>query len=251
MTAQPRISILRSRCLERKTLIPPWDGDPVIIARSLQDSAGEPSWTVRRGRLTRDLLQAARFAVDDLELIVGRLAPDTPEQQALRPDAHRWLKEHTPHVFTPGQAGHCQLELSRLLALGLDGLAADLEQRTRQALDEQADTYRSFALAVNGLSAMIENAAAAAAEQGSVPGTSPDRQAELEEMAAACREVAHQPPATFRQALQLVWLVILGVQHADRAWLVSPGHLDRLLGAYYQADLAAGRIAPETALLLY
>ena len=246
MTADPRISFLRSRCLERKTLISPWDGDPVLIARSLQASAGEPSWTVRRGKLTRDLLGTARFAVDDLELIVGRLAPDTPEQQAQRPGALRWLKEHTPHVFTPGQAGHCQLELSRLLALGLDGLAADLEQRTLQAPHEQADTYRSFALAVTGLSAMIENAAAAA-EEGFRSGTSPDRQAELAEMAAACRQVAHQPPATFRQALQLVWLVVLGVQLADRAWLVSPGHFDRLLGAYYQADLEAGRIAPETA----
>ncbi len=163
MTTNGRITNLRSRCLERKTLLPPWDSDPVLVARSLQESAGEPSWIIRRGMLTRDLLQAARFAVDDLELLVGRLVPDTPEQKAARPEAAAWLKEHYPDVFTPGQSGHCQLEFSRLFTLGLEGLAADLEQRCRKAGrtadTETAETYRSFALAVAGLSAMIEHAA--------------------------------------------------------------------------------------------
>ncbi len=249
MISNPRISTLRSRCLERKTLIPPWDGDPVHISHSLQASESEPAWIIRRGMLTRDLLKAARFALDDLELIIGRLAPDNPAQKARRPGAARWLKEHYPAVFTPGQAGHCQLEFSRLFTLGIDGLIADLEQRSLHALAEQADTYRSFALAVSGLSAMIENAATTAADELSRHSCSQDRQAELEEMKATCLHVAHQPPETFRQALQLVWLVILGVQLADRAWLVSPGHLDRLLGPFYQADLEAGRITPDTARL--
>ena len=246
MITDPRISTLRSRCLERKTLIPPWDGDPVHIAHSLQASEGESSWILRRGMLTRDLLKTARFAVDDLELLVGRLAPDDPAQKARRPEASRWLKDHYPGVFTPGQAGHCQLEFSRLFALGLDDLTADLEQRSLRTQADQAETYRSFALALSGLSAMIENAAADAL---SSPSGSEERRSELEEMAAICMHVAHHPPDTFRQALQLVWLVILGVQLADRASLVSPGHIDRLLGPLYQADLEAGRISPESARL--
>src|SRR5512133_3328079 len=213
MTGDPRISILRSRCLERKTLIPPWDGDPLLVARSLQASAGELSWVIRRGMLTRDLLKAARFAVDDQEIIIGRLAPDPLEQKAGRSEAALWLKEHYPNIFTPGQSGHCQLEFSRLFAVGSDGMAADLKQRSQgaghKAETEQADTYRSFALAVTGLCAMMENAAAAAtasADELAYQGGPPSRQVELEEMAAACRHVAHQPPETFRQALQLLWL---------------------------------------------
>ena len=246
MITDPRISTLRSRCLERKTLIPPWDGDPVHIAHSLQASEGEASWNLRRGMLTRDLLKTARFAVDDLELLVGRLAPDEPAQKARRPEAARWLKEHYPDVFTPGQTGHCQLEFSRLFVLGIDGLIADLEQRSLYSLAEQSDTYSSFALALSGLSVMIENAAA---DTLSNHNGSDERRSELEEMAAICRHVAHHPPHTFRQALQLVWLVILGVQLADRASLVSPGHLDRLIGPFYQADLEASRISPENARL--
>jgi trans-4-hydroxy-L-proline dehydratase len=253
MTSTPRITTLRSRCLERKTLIPPWDSDPVLVAHSLQASESEPSWIIRRGMLTRDLLQAACFAVDDLELLAGRLAPDTPEQKAARPDAIRWLNENYPGVFTPGQSGHCQLEFSRLFAMGLDGLAADLEQRRRQAQDtadaEKASTIRSFTLAVEGLSVMIEHAAVTAASAGAEAVGDPVRRAELEEIADTCRFIAHQPPETFHQALQLLWLVILGVQMADRAWLVSPGHIDRLLGPYYQADLKSGRITLETARL--
>ncbi len=69
-------------------------------------------------------------------------------------------------------------------------------------------------------------------------------------MAAACRNVAHLPPATFHEAVQLLWLTILGTTYADRAWLISPGRLDRVLWPYYQADVAAGRLTPAGALLL-
>ena len=249
MTIENRISILRSRCLDRKPFNPPWDGDPDVVARSLQASEGESSWVIRRGMLTHDLLAAVEFAVDDLELLIGRLAPDQPERKARRQQALSWIKAQYPRVFTPGQSGHCQLEFARLFALGLDSLAADLERRRAGASAAQAEIYQSFSLAVAGLTQMIEHAAgalAAAASAARLAGADV-RADELDAMTAACLHVAHQPPATFHQAIQLIWLVILGVQSGDRAYLVSPGHLDRLLWPFYQTDLAAGRISAEMA----
>ena len=69
-------------------------------------------------------------------------------------------------------------------------------------------------------------------------------------MAEICQRIAHHPPQTFREALQLLWLAVQGAQWGDRIGLVNPGRLDRTLWPFYQADLAAGRLTREKALLL-
>ena len=243
-----RISILRTRCLERKSLTLPWDGEPRVMVQSLQASEGIASWTLRRGILTRDLLAGFEFAVDDLELILGRPVQDCPEWKAQREATRTYLADHYPNLYTPGQSGHAQLDLSRLFELGIDGLKTHLELRREGSTGRKAETYQSFIDALAGLSQMSENAALAA--ERAEEQTHPNRCFELKEMAAICRHIAHKPPVTFRQALQLMWLVILGVQFADRACLVVPGHIDRVLGRYYQQDTEAGRLTVENALLL-
>ena len=241
-----RSQTLRQRCLDRKHLIPPWDGDPRLVAKSLRATEDCASWTIRRGRLTGDLLRGVVFELDDLEPLVGRLAPDRVEWQAERAQAQAFLRERYPQVFTPGQSGHCQLDLSRLFELGIDGLKQDLAARRECAAGKKAEVFQSFWEALDGLSDLIEHAAQAA-EGARLSATGP-RAAELDGMAAACRAAAHHPPATFYEALQLTWLTILGCQFGDRAWLVSPGHLDRILWPFYQADVQAGRLTAETAL---
>lgn len=243
-----RTHILRQRCLERKGSMLPWDGDARLAAISLKASENCPSWTIRRGLLTRDLLRWTEFDLDDQELLAGRLAPDRAEWQAERKGALVTLGERTPHLFTPGQAGHCQLDLSRLFTLGMDGLKETLKERGERAAGKTAEVYQSFYDALDGLSVMAENAARAA--EAARENASDQRAAELDAMAVACRNVAHVPPSTFYEALQLTWLAILGCQVADRAWLVSPGHLDRTLWPYYQADTRAGRLTPDLALRL-
>ncbi len=258
-----RTLTLRTRCMERKTLIGVWDSDPRLVARSLRSTAEVTPWATRRGMLTRDLLSWTTFALDDLELLVGRLAPDQPEWVEERAAARLYLQEHAPNVFTPGQSGHCQLDLSRLLMLGIDGLHAELSQAMEDSGPQQHIVLHSFLLALEGLQEMVKNAARTADQASAyanesrrdelaemAAGPQGSRRDELAEIAAACWNIAHHPPATFLEALQLSYLAILGCQVADRAGLVSPGHLDRFLWPYYQADLAAGRITPQQGLLL-
>ena len=243
-----RVFVLRQRGLERKKHLPPLDGDARIMLKSLNASENEGSWTIRRGRLTEDILSNLVFDLDDLELLVGRLAEDRPEWQKERIEAEETIRNDFPLLRTPGQSGHCQLDLSQLFEIGIDGLIADLEKRCISADKKAAEVYRSFMHALSGFSAMIENAAGLAA--GRRAGSSAERYAELENMVLTCRRIAHEPPVTFQQAIQLTWFAILGCQTADRAWLVSPGHLDRYLGHFCQADLDAGRITPDYALML-
>ncbi len=246
--AAARVEALRRRCLERKGLLPSPQQDARRVAESLRASEGVASWQVRRGLLTRDLLSCFPFALDDEELLLGRMAPDQPEWRAEREEAKVSLASHYPHLYTPGQTGHCELDLSRLFALGLDGLREEVERRLYAAKGVQAEAYLSFVHALGGLAKFIENAAATA--EGAMPSASAERRIELDEMATTCRRIAHQPPETFREALQLLWLTVLAVQHANWASLVQPGHLDRTLWPYYRDDLAAGRLTREGALEL-
>ena len=225
-TDAERTRTLRERCRARKTLVRQTRN--VALARSLRATERVESWQIRQGTATRDVLSAVRFAVDDLELLVGRPAPEPAGAAAEAADADAYLWQF-PYVG--GQRGHCQLDLSRLFDLGIDGMLADLRQRAADAEGERRDALESFATALSGLSVMAENAAGTVEE--AMPDASPARLAELEAMAASCRRVAHGLPVDFRDAIQLVWFATFGVMWGEDVFMAVPGRLDRVLAPYY------------------
>ncbi|MEJ2282319.1 MAG: glycyl radical protein [Desulfobacterales bacterium] len=78
--------------------------------------------------------------------------------------------------------------------------------------------------------------------------TDSHRQAELEQIAATCRRVPAQAPRNFQEALQTYWFIHLGTITELNGWdAMSPGHLDQHLNAFYQNDLANGRLNREQA----
>jgi len=243
-----RIAALRARVIDTKDneRVSRLRDTCVVDACSLRASEAEPSWSVRRGLLTRDRLSAMRFEIDDLELLVGQLRfaePDAGELAAAR----AFL---TPYdLDLPGQTGHCELNMGPLMQLGLDGVAADIRERLASADDGGTQsTYRAFLCALDGLSAMIEQAAGVVdAKQRDAAGI---RRAELAELSVACHQIAHGAPRSFLEALQLLWFVLIGVMNADKAWLVVPGHLDRTLWPFYEADVAQGVLTRDHALVL-
>jgi trans-4-hydroxy-L-proline dehydratase len=250
-----RILSLRTRVLATKdpTALARLRDTAVVDGRSLRASQQEVSWTVRRGMLTRDRLAAMRFEVDELEFLVGRLRPveaGPDEEEAAR----AFLGEY--ELDLPGQTGHCELDLASLMQLGITGLARSIEEawaakgdaRAGHLHEQEGEAYRSFLLALGGLSAMIEGAAEMVRVESRT--AAPERQAELQALAEACSRVACEAPATFLEAVQLLWFVLVGVMHADRAWLVVPGHLDRTLWPFYQADTASGVLTRAEALRL-
>ena len=66
-------------------------------------------------------------------------------------------------------------------------------------------------------------------------------------MAAICRHVATEPPRTFHEAIELLFLALVALWQGEGHYLTSPGRLDRILRPFYEADLAAGRITPQAA----
>lgn len=243
-TYADRIATLRERCPERKNLA--WKDTAIPRAEALRESARTESWQERQGLATRNVLCKTAFEIDDLELLAGRLAPRSAEasDEALS-DARKLLEKHP---WAGGQTGHCEIDFRQVFKLGIDGLADSIKARMQSAPGERQDTYRSFISAVEGLAAMIENAAKCARSR--IPESRPERKRELRLIAGACERVAHKPPGSFREAIQLLWLTILAIQHGDSVGLVSPGHLDRTLAPFYDADIASGRITRDEALAL-
>ncbi|MCH7908579.1 MAG: hypothetical protein IIB38_03065 [Candidatus Hydrogenedentes bacterium] len=152
-----RIEVLRSRVRTRKSLWHKSAGRArmVIKARSLRDSAGISSWQIRRGLVTRDRLASVRFELDDLELLAGRLSPrQTEVPDSEYEDARKFM---AGYPVPRGQTGHCELDVERVMAEGIDGVSRGIRERMDGASPEAADAYQSFLFALEGLSAMIEN----------------------------------------------------------------------------------------------
>lgn len=241
-----RVRTLRERCLERRQAVSPGRQWVVLTAKSLQSSEGVASWQLRQGMKTRDRLAGVKLVVDDLEVLTGRIAPLIDSfSDAEEETARVYLRRYGP---SPGQTGHCQLDRTRLLAKGIDGVTDELRGRKVGATAEQADVYESFILALSGLSSLAENAATTAeAASANAPEW---RRTELAAIAQVCRHVAHLPPRTFHDAIQLLWLTDMAVMFGDTVGLVGPGRLDRSLIPLYEQDVAAGRLTRDRALLL-
>ena len=142
--------------------------------------------------------------------------------------------------------GHAIPAFEMILSLGLDGLRART-QEANQEDDERRHTFsQAMIVTLDALSDYIERYATLAYQQAEKAGE-PCRQAELEQIGNLCSWIAHHPPQTFWEALQLVWFVHLGIKMDDGGVGHSFGRFDQYLYPTYQADRQAGRITVEDA----
>jgi len=124
--------------------------------------------------------------------------------------------------------GHMVLDFERVLDIGLDGYARDIEHY-RGLHPGKEDFYEALTILLRAIQGLILRYADAAAGEG---------------MAARLRHIAHGRPRTFHEALQLVW-ILHALNNAD-----SYGRLDWYLHPFYEADVAAGRLTPGRAAAL-
>lgn len=241
-----RVARLRAACLDRKRLGRSLNC-AVVDCESFKNSEGIKSIQLRIGMRTRDRLSTVQFAIDDLEILAGRIF-----RPAADPDEFEKAKAYLgqfPFKSTPGQTGHCELERRRLFELGIDGLMDEIRARKKTAMDEKAgNVYQSFLYALEGLSCFAEHAGETA--RNLAKKASKSRRDELKRIVDACMKIAHAPPSSFYEAIQLLWLVDLAVMHGDNVAMAGPGHIDRTLGPFYENDLRSGKITRERALLL-
>jgi formate C-acetyltransferase len=138
--------------------------------------------------------------------------------------------------------GHLAVNYEKALQLGLDGIKAVVAKR-RRAVDladwqglKAEQFLKSVAITLDAVSAYIERYAALAAEMAAIEPRQ-WRRNELDRIAANCALIAHEPPRTFWQALQLCYFLQLVLQIESNGHSVSFGRLDQYLYPWYQRDV--------------
>lgn len=188
------------------------------------------------------------------ELILGkRITGDAmspalcAEWEKLRPQAEARMRR-----CGGGQDSHMAIDYEKLLSVGIDGIISEIDGYMTDCPKEKQSFYCAARRCLEGVLVHAEAYADACAKL-SEDETDPMRREELSELAHICRRVPRFPAATFHEAVQSVHFI----SHCltwDPFRLCPQqfqlGHPDRYLAAYYEADLAAGRITPDRAQLL-
>ncbi len=207
--------------------------DPYVMTEEQRQFVREkifPYWkgkSLEEAFLARLPAETRRIAVD-----TGVIDSDSKWRQA--------VGEITPDyqdvLFKKGFAGIWREAEAKIAALD-DACAEDEEKR---------DFYRSVILACRGIIRLAERYAD---EADRLAEAEPDaaRAAELRIIAENCRCVPAHPPKTFWQAAQFVWFTQLGGILSENPLALNPGRFDQYMDPYYEADLAAGRLAPDFA----
>ena len=230
------------RCQLAYHLLPLRSGD-LVVGRALRLPLGvrpqchggvgyylhEPSWTAAMadGTLTAEEKGEADalFAFWQTENTATKIATAYPAA---------WLDVFVHNVpYDTPAAAHAlyrisgiQMDPTRLLRLGVDGMAALCEEK--QAVNPAF--YNGLIQALDILSEVCLRYANQADALGNAS------------LAADLAHIAHRPAATFTQALQLSYLFFV----LSGTW--NYGRMDQYLGGYLAADLAAGRLTEAEAL---
>ena len=125
-----------------------------------------------------------------------------------------------------------------LLRLGIEGFRANIAERMG---DPQTDLVQGFQAALDVLQNCLRTYERDASEKSNDPAFAKEDREKFAQLACDLKELQQRPPATFRQACQLIWLYSL----LSGIW--NYGRLDDELGEFLVADLETSRISEEEA----
>jgi pyruvate formate-lyase/glycerol dehydratase family glycyl radical enzyme len=149
--------------------------------------------------------------------------------------------------------GHVTVGINRVLRMGFHEIARQAAEQLGklQEGDEQYEQRKDFLTSVgivaNAVCDHSERYARLAEEMAQTADAT--RKRELREIADRCRRVPAEPPLSFRDAVQAIWMtqVVTAVSYGEDA-IFAPGRVDQYLYPFYDADKNARRITRDEAL---
>ncbi|MCX6901205.1 MAG: hypothetical protein NT105_21220 [Verrucomicrobia bacterium] len=145
--------------------------------------------------------------------------------------SHDELPLNCPNYKFISNQGHLCPSYKELLRVGIGGLRRKVAARRQGENDADKLAFLTAAEhTLAGLSTWAQRYSkffAAEAKQ---------------EMSRICGKIAMQPPETFREAMQLVWLAHQAIHIEGHGYSCTPDRLDQLLLPFYEADRKAGRL---------
>ncbi|MBM4047002.1 MAG: hypothetical protein FJ279_18015 [Planctomycetes bacterium] len=221
-----------------------------MVERTLAEAASwaahtpDEDWLLWRGRRCAERLEGMAIDLEPGERIVGkpRFRNPTPDEARQLEEARKTLATMPP--FPGGDAGHFHPDYEKLFRVGIGGILGETaSRRSKPGLTaEQRTFYEACRIALEGMAAFARRVGDAC-EAESANG----RTGERAKLAAICRRVATEPPATFHEAIQLMFLAEIALWFGEDHSLTSPGRMDQTLRRFYESDLAAGRITRQEA----
>ena len=198
--------------------------------------------------LPGDLIAGARFNILASRCWTKREAKERDRKLLGKKGARAAVKWFHDHGYGNAGAtsGHVIPDHERILRLGWKGVHTDLEARYAALSDAEqngppGEQLRAMLLA----STMPRDLAARYADlcrELAAGEADAERRGELEQMSRNLERVPWEPPTTFWEALQALWLnhmLVLADENYPGAG-VSFGRLDQILLPYWEASLADG-----------
>ena len=219
---------------------------------------GQATWGRRWGSMMLRDHYDANIEFSDLQNLIREMS----ERYADAPDLdHREIGVLLEHHFEFDygeewrllrelpwhRANHVDLNFGKVVRKGLSGIHGEiLDRLSRTEEPEKRTFYETTRIAIEAAIRFVERYADTLLAYRDWPGVDGTRARELTEMAGVCRKVAAQPPETFREAIQLVWLVHLIANIGDGAAL-SFARFDQYLYPFYARDIERGALTREEA----
>lgn len=182
------------------------------------------------------------------------LAPAPPPAgQADAAKLRAWgVAPDTIMILTETQ-GHVTIGINKVLNMGFNGIADQAVQqltklnKNEKNYERRRDFLEAVQVSAKAACQFAQRYANLACEMAQK--TDGQRKIELLEIAERCRRVPSEPPRTFLEALQSVWLTqaMVLISYGD-ASITCPGRVDQFIYPYYRKDIEAGRITREKAL---
>ncbi len=187
------------------------------------------------------LLENCKTPVEPHDLILGRIEDRvlTDEEEVFFQSVKH--NECRPDCFR--DSGHRSFDWKALVDKGLCGLKtealAQLKKRETEGNKNKIEFLKGVITIYDGLMLYARRYAEAARKLG------------LEAQAETLDAIAENPPATFRQALQLLWLVqLVYCSYIAGNPSLSYGRFDLILEELYNRDRKGGRLSLDEARLL-
>lgn len=143
-----------------------------------------------------------------------------------------------------------------MLKTGLSGMIEAWKEKETQCIVSQnreerkkADFFLAGQIAMQGILKYGANLAAASRISAAATDL-PERKKHFEDLAAVCEQIPAQPPRTFREAINAVWLCHACILGENVNMALNPGRLDQLLYPWFKRDIEEKRLTLSEALSL-
>lgn len=133
-----------------------------------------------------------------------------------------------------------------------DASIRESELRRKKLTDEEmkkADFYKAVQISLTGIINYASNLSKKAKELAEKENDLIKKK-NLTEMAMICSRVPAEAASTFREAINSLWLIQIGIHAENINMAMSPGRLDQILYKFYKKDIEEGRLTVKEALEL-